>query len=319
MPSEFDLIRRHFTSPIAHTALGVGDDAALLAPASGMQLAVTTDTLVAGTHFFADAAPQDLGWKTLAVNLSDLAAMGATPRWATLALTLPGVDEAWLTEFAAGFFECAGRYGVDVVGGDTTHGPLAMTVTAFGEVPAGAAITRDGGRSGDDLWVSGQPGLAVLGLAWLTDSALRAGANDYSPLRALHHPTPRVELGTALRGLAHAMIDVSDGLAGDLGHLCERSRLGATLEAGALPLAALRALGAGEVLARRCLLAGGDDYELLFAAPVAAREEIEAIARRLDLPLTRIGQLEAVAGPIRLREADGSVHEIAASGFDHFG
>ncbi|MDR3213800.1 MAG: thiamine-phosphate kinase [Azoarcus sp.] len=316
MPSEFDLIRRHFTRPSLHTDLAVGDDAALVRVAADMQLAVTTDTLVAGTHFFPDTAPRDLGWKTLAVNLSDLAAMGAAPRWATLAITLPGADEKWLAAFADGFFDCANRYGVDIVGGDTTRGPLAMTVTLFGEVPAGAAITRAGGRPGDDLWISGQPGLAALGLAHLQGRARLADASR--ALAALHRPTPRLELGLALRGLAHAMLDVSDGLVGDLGHLCEHSALGATLDATALPTAALRETGADEAFARRCLLTGGDDYELLFAAPPAARDAIAALARRLDLPVFRIGQLTAHAGPVLLREADGGLHVPGTSSYDHF-
>ncbi|MDR2092748.1 MAG: thiamine-phosphate kinase [Azoarcus sp.] len=316
MPSEFDLIRRYFTRPVTHTGLSVGDDAALVGLAPDTQLAVTTDTLVAGTHFFPDTAPRDLGWKTLAVNLSDLAAMGAWPRWATLALILPGVDENWIAAFADGFFDCAGRYGVDLVGGDTTRGPLAMTVTLFGEIPAGAAITRSGGKPGDELWVSGQPGLAALGLAHLQGRIRLANASR--ALAALHRPIPRVEPGTALRGMAHAMIDISDGLAGDLGHLCECSGLGATLNAAALPMAALRETGADEAFARQCLLAGGDDYELLFAAAPCTRDNIEALARRLGLSLTRIGQLDTRAGPIRLREIDGNVCTIAASGYDHF-
>ncbi|MDR1423357.1 MAG: thiamine-phosphate kinase [Azoarcus sp.] len=317
MPSEFDLIRRYFTRPAAHADLGVGDDAALFRVAAGMQLAVTTDTLVAGVHFFPDAAPRDLGWKTLAVNLSDLAAMGATPRWATLAISLPSVDEDWLAAFADGLFECATRYGIDLVGGDSTRGPLAMTVTALGEVPAGTAITRAGGLGGDDLWISGQPGLAALGLAILT-GAEKQWPNDHSPLRALHRPVPRVELGVALRGAARAMLDVSDGLAGDLGHLCECSGRGAVLEAAALPLVALREAGADEALARRCLLSGGDDYELLFAAPPAARDDIAALARQLDVPLARIGHLVAEPAPILLCEADGRTTEITPAGFDHF-
>jgi thiamine-monophosphate kinase len=314
--SEFDLIRRHFTRPATHTDLSVGDDAALASIAPGVQLAVTTDTLITDVHFFPDAAPRDLGWKTLAVNLSDLAEMSAQPRWATLALTLPGIDEDWIAAFAGGFFDCARRYGVDLIGGDTTRGPLAMTVTLFGEIPAGTAITRSGGKPGDDLWVSGQPGLSALGLAHLQGRIQLADASR--ALAALHRPTPRVELGAALRGMAHAMIDISDGLAGDLGHLCERSGLGATLDATALPMAALRETGADGAFARQCLLAGGDDYELLFAAPPSSRGNIKALARRLDLPLTRIGRLDARAGPIQLRETSGGARTIEASGYDHF-
>ena len=325
MPSEFGLIRRYFTRATAQTDLAVGDDAALLSARAGMQLAITTDTLCAGTHFFPDTPPRDLGWKTLAVNLSDLAAMGAAPRWATLALTLPGVDENWLAAFAEGFFDCAGRYGVDIIGGDTTRGPLAMTVTLLGEVPTGEAITRAGGQTGDDLWISGWPGRAALGLAHL-QGRVRLNdsddSNDSDPARralaALRHPTPRVELGLALRGIAHAMLDVSDGLAGDLRHLCERSNCGATLEAAALPLAALIQTGVDEICARHYLLTGGDDYELLFAAPPAARADIDTLARRVDLPITRIGQLTANPGAVLLLEADGSAREPGVAGYDHF-
>ncbi|MDR2031527.1 MAG: thiamine-phosphate kinase [Azoarcus sp.] len=316
MSTEFDLIRRHFTRPATHTDLAIGDDAALVRVAAGVQLAVSTDTLVAGTHFFPDTAPRDLGWKTLAVNLSDLAAMGAAPRWATLALTLPGIDENWIAAFADGLFDCAMRYGVDIVGGDTTRGPLAMTVTLFGETPAGAAITRAGGKAGDDLWVSGQPGLAALGLACLQGSVRLA--DPHRALAALHRPAPRVELGQALRGLAHAMLDISDGLAGDLAHLCERSGLGAQLDAAALPLAALRETGADASLARRCLLSGGDDYELLFAAPPAQRPGLAALAHRLALPLSRIGHLTARTSALSLREANGDTRALAPAGYDHF-
>ncbi len=316
MPSEFDLIRRHFTRPAPHADLAVGDDAALFRVAPGMQLAVTTDALVAGTHFFHDTPPRDLGWKTLAVNLSDLAAMGAAPRWATLALTLPAADEGWIAAFAEGFFDCAGRYGVELVGGDTTRGPLAMTVTLFGEVPAGQAITRAGGQPGDDLWISGWPGLAALGLMCLQNRVRLADASR--ALAALHRPTPRVEAGEALRGIAHAMLDVSDGLVGDLAHLCECSKLGAMLDADALPLAPLMTAGVDELLARQILLAGGDDYELLFSAPVDARGTLAALARKLDLPLTRIGSLIEGTGQILLADGAAPPRPLDVRGYDHF-
>ncbi|MCL1824532.1 MAG: thiamine-phosphate kinase [Betaproteobacteria bacterium] len=317
MPSEFDLIRRYFTRPARHTDLAVGDDAALFRVAPGMQLAVTTDTLTVGTHFFHDASPRDLGWKTLAVNLSDLAAMGASPRWATLALILPAADEGWIAAFSEGFFDCAGRYGVELVGGDTTRGPLAMTVTLFGEVPAGQAITRAGGQPGDDLWISGWPGLAALGLMHLQNRVQLADAGQ--ALAALHRPVPRVEAGEALRGIARAMLDISDGLAGDLAHLCECSKLGAMLDAGALPLAPLIAAGADESLARHALLVGGDDYELLFSAPPEARDVLAALALKLDLPFTRIGQLTGEAGSILLADGQGaSPRPLDARGYDHF-
>jgi thiamine-monophosphate kinase len=318
LASEFDLIRHHFTRPPLHTDLAVGDDAALLGPRPGMQLVVSTDMLVAGTHFLPDTEPEALGWKALAVNLSDLAAMGAAPRWAVLAVALPAADEAWIGAFARGFFACAETFGVDVVGGDTTRGPLNLCPTVFGEVPTGQAILRSGARPGDDLWISGQPGRAALGLAHLREQTILAEAWRDDCLLALHRPQPRVELGLALRGLASAMLDVSDGLLGDLGHLLERSVVGAVLEEAALPLPPLLTACPDAELARRCLLAGGDDYELLFAAPARRRDEVAALAARLDLPLHRIGHITAAAGTLLLREATGHLSPCAATGYDHF-
>lgn len=318
MPSEFDLIRRHFDRATAHCDLAVGDDAALMAPRAGMQLAVSTDMLVAGTHFFADADPTLLGWKTLAVNISDIAAMGAEPRWALLAIALPAADETWIAAFARGLFDCAHAYGVDLVGGDTTRGPLNMTVTIIGEVPAGAAITRGGARPGDDLWISGQPGLAALGLAALRGEAALTDAGRTRCLDALHRPQPRVALGLALRGIASAMLDVSDGLLGDLAHILERSRVGATVDLAALPLATLLETGAAPEFARRCLLSGGDDYELLFSAPPAARQAVAAAGARAGVALHRIGSVDAGSGELQLRDADGRLRPAPATGYDHF-
>lgn len=314
--SEFELIRRHFSRPCSHTALAGGDDAALLQPRAGMQFAVSTDMLVAGTHFFADTDPAGLGWKALAVNVSDLAAMGAEPRWALLSLALPAADEAWVAAFADGFYGCASRYGVDLAGGDTTRGPLNLSITIIGEVPPGQAVTRGGGRPGDDLWVSGQPGRAALGLAMLRGQ-FRPDRDGEHCLDALHRPRPRVELGLALRGVASAMLDVSDGLLGDLGHILEQSRCGAIVELDRLPAAALLATGADPVLAQRCLLRGGDDYELLFSAPPAQRTTLAGLSQRLALPLTRIGRLTE-PGSLLLRHADGRFEPAAAAGYDHF-
>lgn len=318
MPSEFDLIRRHFTRPTDHTALSVGDDAALFAPRAGMQLAVSTDMLVCGTHFFADADPEALGWKTLAVNVSDLAAMGAEPRWAVLALSLPAADEKWLAALARGFFACADAFGVDLAGGDTTRGPLNLCVTIFGEIPAGTAITRSGGQPGDDIWITGSPGHAALGLAHLRGKiALGADAARHC-LDALHRPQPRVAFGLALRGIATAMLDVSDGLLGDLGHILEKSTCGAIVDIALLPLAPLLAAGADAALARHCLLAGGDDYELLFTAPTSQRETLTALSRTHALPVFRIGKLTADAAQLQLRDTDGHMHASVCSGYDHF-
>lgn len=313
---EFDLIREYFQRATADAGvrLGIGDDCALLALAPGEELAVTTDTLVSGRHFPEDAAPYDIGWKALAVNLSDLAAMGARARWVTLALTLPVADEAFLREFARGFFDLALREGVSLVGGDTTRGPLSLTVTALGTVPAGMALRRGGAQAGDDLYVSGTVGDAGLGLRlalgqWHDEIADDARA---VALARLHRPEPRLALGLALRGVASACLDVSDGLAQDLGHLLAASGLGAELELGALPRsAALAGIDAGfaDILA----LTSGDDYELLFAAPPSARARIAT----LPTPCTRIGQLTAAPG-LRFRR-EGVAVEMPVAGFDHFG
>lgn len=318
MPSEFDLIDRYFVRPTPQAVLGPGDDCALLAPSPGMELAVTTDMLVAGTHFFADTDPFQLGWKSLAVNLSDLAAMGARPRWVLLAGSLPKADEAWIAAFTKGLFACAERYGADLVGGDTTRGPLNLCLTAMGEVPPGAALRRDGARVGDDLWVSGQIGFAALGLAQLQARTQLAEALVLRCITALQRPLPRVELGLVLRErkLAHSAIDISDGLLADLGHIAERSQLDAEVFLGQLPCLPV---GADPKLARQCQLAGGDDYELIFSAAPEKRAEIAALAAELDLALWRIGQIVAGSGEVRLLDADGQTVPVSDKGFDHFG
>lgn len=286
----------------------MGDDCALLRPDAGLDLAVTSDMLVEGRHFLPDAEPRALGHKSLAVNLSDLAAMGATPRWATLAIALPAVEPDWLEAFAAGFFALAERHGVDLIGGDTTRGERrTICVTAMGEVPPDMALERAGARPGDEVWVSGELGGASLALVHpeIAEAAQR-----------LHRPEPRVELGERLRRLAHAAIDVSDGLAGDLGHILARSRVGATIEYERIPRGAyLRSLDKPE-LEKDCVLSGGDDYELVFTAPAAQRGEIEALGVELELALTRIGTIEAGPG---LRIVDAKGKPLAhRGGFDHF-
>lgn len=318
MSGEFALIRRHFRRPTLHTALAGGDDAALIAPRPGMQLAVSTDMLVAGTHFLPDADPTDLGWKALAVNVSDLAAMAAEPRWAFLALALPTADDAWLAAFADGFYACAEAFGVDLAGGDTTRGPLNLCVTVIGETPVDGAVTRAGAHPGDELWVSGHPGRAALGLRALRDGLALTDTGRTRCLGALHRPQPRVALGLALRGLASAMLDVSDGLLGDLAHILERSCCGAHIELPALPLDDLLICGAPQDAALDALLAGGDDYELVFTAPPAQHGAIAALAGRLDLPLHCIGQLNDRPGELLLRAADGSLQPPGTTGYEHF-
>ena len=310
MPSEFELIARYFTRGTSHTVLGVGDDGALIAPAPGQELVISTDLLVEGTHFLADADPEALGWKTLAVNISDLAAMGAQPRWALLAAVLPAPTADWIEAFARGFFACADSHGVDLIGGDTTRGPRAFCVTIIGEAPAGRALRRNGAKAGDSIWISGRPGRAALGLAHLQGRTRLAEPALTECLAALHRPQPRVALGLALRGIASAAIDVSDGLLADLGHVLEQSRLAARLQIPGLPAAGLE---------RDCLLAGGDDYELLFTAAPESDRDITALAGKLGLPLTRIGEI--VAGPpgeLVLRDDRGSVITPASRGYDHF-
>ena len=287
--------------------MGIGDDCALLRPDAGLELAVTTDTLIEGRHFLPGTDAEALGHKCLAVNLSDLAAMGAAPRWATLALALPAADERWLGAFARGFFALASRYGVDLVGGDTTRSPLlTINITALGEVPSGVAMYRAGARPGDDIWVSGEVGGAALALA---HPELAAVADR------LHRPEPRVELGERLRGLARAAIDVSDGLAGDLGHVLERSQVGAVVEYAKIPRPA--AFDKFRDLERDCVLSGGDDYELVFTAAQPQRGDIEALARELKIPLTRIGAIQSGAAKLTVLDAAGKPMAFRG-GFDHF-
>ena len=317
-PSEFDLIARYFVRPTPQAVLGPGDDCALLAPSPGMELAITTDMLVSGTHFLPETDPHQLGWKTLAVNLSDLAAMGARPRWVLLAGSLPDADEAWIAAFADGLFACAKRYGADLVGGDTTRGPLNLCLTALGEVPSGKALRRDGARAGDDLWVSGQPGLAALGLAQLQGRTILPEALARRCMASLQRPLPRVELGLALREqqLARAAIDVSDGLLADLGHIAERSNVDAEVFAAQLPCLPA---GADRELARTAQLAGGDDYELVFSAAPGKRHELAELAARLDLPLWRIGRIVEGQGVVRVLDENGQSLPQTRKGFDHFG
>ena len=314
MSAEFELIRRCFTRPARQALLGVGDDAALIAPTPGQALAISTDALVEGIHFLADAEPEALGWKTLAVNVSDLAAMGATPRWATLAAVLPAPTFSWVEAFVRGFFACADAFGIELVGGDTTRGPRAFCVTVLGEVPAGQALRRDGARVGDSIWVSGAPGRAALGLAHLQGRLVLTEPRLSDCLAALQRPQPRVALGLALRGLAHAAIDVSDGLLADLGHILDASRCAARLCVPDLP-----PVGA----ARDAYLAGGDDYELVFTAPAEQDARIAALADQLALPLTRIGDIVAAtpalpAGELRLHDEHGVDITPLHRGFEHF-
>ena len=322
---EFALIRRFFTRAPVRADLGVGDDAALFRIADGQQCAVTTDALVAGRHFFMDAAPYELGQKALAVNLSDLAAMGATPIGFTLALALPELDEVWLSEFSRGLFEMAQRYGCELMGGDTTcSATLVIGITAFGEIPVGSAIRRDGAQVGDDVWVSGTLGDAALAL-----SALQGRADvPHDVLGQIRHrldaPTPRVRLGLALRGVAHAMLDVSDGLASDLMHVLVAGVCSARIDLDVLPMSAVLRTQAVDAQ-WRLALTGGDDYELCFTAAPERRECVLTIAAQTDTPLTRIGRivmLEENSAPAIVWASDKSpefLHTLRqARGYNHF-
>ena len=315
--SEFDLIRRFFTRDTPHAILGVGDDAALLQVSAGNVLAVSSDMLVSGTHFLPDADPFMLGHKTLAVNLSDMAAMGAAPRWAVLAIALPEADEAWLSQFSAGFFSLARQHGVELVGGDTTRGPLNLCVTIFGEVPAQQALRRSGAQAGDEIWVSGCLGDAALALAHLQGRIALSDTELAACLPILHQPQPRVAMGLALRGIASSAIDISDGLLADLGHILEASQVGAEIEFAALPLSPTMQCHVSQPLARQCILCGGDDYELCFTAPAARHAELSDIAARLNLPLARIGEIVAGRGCI-VHDAAGNPLNIETCGYDHF-
>jgi thiamine-monophosphate kinase len=317
---EFELIARYFSRPVKRAVLGVGDDCALWLPTPGQQLAVSGDLLIEGRHFLSTVPPQALGHKALAVSLSDLAACGAAPIAFTLMLALPRVDEAFLQGFSDGLYALADQQGIELVGGDTTAGPLTVGITVFGEVPPGQALRRDAARVGDDLWVSHPPGGGIgdarLALEVFRDQA-QADADAFANLRlAMERPQPRVALGLALRGVAHAAIDLSDGLCGDLGHVLARSRVGAELDLGALPRS--RTLAAQSMLVQEtCLLGGGDDYELLFSAPASARVAVQRAAEGSAVAVSRIGSVQAGSG-LRVRMLDGRVVSRSARGFDHF-
>lgn len=319
MLSEFDLIAQYFTRPLrpdSRVALGVGDDCALWMPSPGMQLAISSDMLVEGRHFFPNADPFKLGHKCLAVNLSDLAAMGAKPVAFTLALSLPDARAEWLAPFSQGMLVLADQHGCELIGGDTTKGPLNICITIYGEVPPGQALRRDMAKAGDDIWVSGTLGDARLALAGYRNEVPLDKAMLDAAAERMHAPSPRVALGTALRGIAHAAIDISDGLAGDLAHILKRSDVGATLAVDMLPAGPML-LRLSQDLRRRFTLAGGDDYELCFTAPAAKRDAVLAAAYSCGTDVIRVGSIEQTPG-LRLIDADGAPLDLRVSSFDHF-
>ncbi|GAA6143735.1 thiamine-phosphate kinase [Hydrogenophaga sp. 5NK40-0174] len=324
---EFDLIARHFTGRAARQAntwvrMGIGDDAAVLAPEPGHQMVISTDMLVEGRHFFADVSPEALGHKALAVNLSDLAAMGARPLGFTLALALPAADDAWLEKFAEGMFALAEAHNCPLLGGDTTKGPLNICITIFGDVPDGAALLRGGAQVGDLIYVSGTIGDAHLALANRLQGSDATATFLPEDLRTLlqarlDRPTPRNQLGMLLRGIASSAIDLSDGLRGDLLHLVRASHAGADIQANALPAsAALTQLPPTRRLA--CQVNGGDDYELLFTAPKRHAQAIERLAIECKLPLTPVGQITADHDSVRFLDDEGSLIDPPGTSFDHF-
>ena len=317
MSPEFNLIAAYFTRPVKFATMGIGDDCALIGLSAGCELAISTDTLVSGTHFFPDADPEKLGHKALAVNLSDLAAMGALPRYATLALTVPKVDEAWLAAFSKGFFALADTCGVELIGGDTTRGPLSITLTVMGEVEVGRALRRDGAMAGDDIWVSGNLGAAALALKHMQGPITLTPAVFESAAEHLHKPMPRVDLGRALAGVASSAIDVSDGLIADLAHICERSGLSAHVVWAEVPIfAPLLSMAVEERIS--CALAGGDDYELCFTAPESKREQLLHLSAQRMLPLTRIGCMQRGEPRVYVRDERGDELNMGSVGFDHF-
>ncbi len=310
---EFDLIARirARVATRADVVLGIGDDAALLAPPPGRQLVVTADTLNDGVHFPRGTSPADVGWKALAVNLSDLASMGAEPAWCTLSLSLPQSDPAWIEGFLDGFLDLAGQHGIALVGGDTTRGPLSIAVTAMGLVEPGRALRRDGARVGDEVWVTGTLGDAAGGLALLDREPVPA-------LRArLDRPTPRVAAGRALAGIATACVDVSDGLLADLGHVCARSHVAARIDVDALPASAALREAFGEADRIALQASGGDDYELCFTAPADAGADIGAVSAQLGLRITRIGRIVAGEG-VHPVDAKSQPWSSPRRGYDHF-
>jgi thiamine-monophosphate kinase len=319
--SEFDIIRQYFSRPTPNAVLGIGDDAALIALTAGKEMAISTDTLVSGQHFFADTDPYKLGYKSLAVNLSDMAAMGATPRWTTLAITLPrhltGERETWLDRFANGFFDLAQAHHVELIGGDTTCGPLNICIQIMGEVAKGKALRRSGAKAGDDIWISGNIGDAALALAHKQQRITLEPDEVVQCLPALLTPAIHIELGQHLISLAHSAIDISDGLIADLGHIVECSGVAATIKINEIACSNIMRKYLPQPQAISCLLAGGDDYALCFTASRLKRKKIEKLSFNLSVPLTRIGKISAGSGLIVL-DSRGNALKQEKKGYDHF-
>ena len=316
---EFELIERYFKRPARQAAVGIGDDCSVWTPRPGHQLAFSADMLVEGRHFLSTVSPRSLGHKALAVNLSDLAACGATPRAFLLSLSLPTADDMWLSEFSQGLLSLADAHACELIGGDTTRGPLNIAITVMGEIPNGQSVLRSTARTGDDIYVSGHLGDARLALE-VFRGRLSVPQAVFDLARArLETPTPRIALGTALRGLATAMADVSDGLLGDLGHILKASGVGAQLNVSTLSQLMLtrQAWDCPRECWLRCVLSGGDDYELVFTAPPASQHAVEAAALSSGTPITRIGRVTPDSGLV-LMDDNGEVLHPEFSSFDHF-
>jgi len=325
MLSEFELISRYFTrkpNNLRNILLGTGDDCALIAPTFGKNIAVSTDILIEGRHFFQESDPFKLGHKCLAVNLSDIAAMGARPLAFTLALSLPSVNEEWLAAFSNGLLNLADQHQCELIGGDTTRGPLSICITVFGEIMQGQALRRDNAQVGDDIWVSGTLGDARLALAVYRQELtgelttdLTLGSDSLSTLeKRMNQPIPRIELGQSLVGIAHAAIDVSDGLVGDLGHVLKYSKVGATLEVDDLPISDILNRQK-ETVRHHFALEGGDEYELCFTASVEQRGSIQAMGE--STRVTRVGTVDSTSG-LRLRDKNNSTLDLQLTSFEHF-
>ena len=316
---EFELIERYFKRPARQAAVGIGDDCAVWTPRPGHQLAFSADMLVEGRHFLSTVSPRSLGHKALAVNLSDLAACGATPRAFLLSLSLPTADDMWLSEFSQGLLSLADAHACELIGGDTTRGPLNIAITVMGEIPNGQSVLRSTARTGDDIYVSGHLGDARLALE-VFRGRLSVPQAVFDLARArLETPTPRIALGTDLRGLATAMADVSDGLLGDLGHILKASGVGAQLNVSTLSQLMLtrQAWDCPRECWLRCVLSGGDDYELVFTAPPASQQAVKAAALSSATPITRIGRITPNSGLVLMGDKGDVVHHDFRS-FDHF-
>lgn len=318
--NEFNLIKRYFTRSPAQSAviLGVGDDGAIWRPHPERDLTIAADMLVEGRHFFGDADPFDIGFKSMAVNLSDMAAMGAQPVAATLCLALPRADQAWLDSFAQGFWKAADAYGVDLIGGDTTCGPLTIAIQMWGELPKGQRLLRSAALPGDDIWVSGELGSAAIGLQHLLGNITLVGETRRVCLDRLHRPKPRVNLGKRLLQTANAAIDISDGLLSDLGHILTASKVAARLSYTKIPVASGFESHKDDPIIQEAVLSGGDDYELCFTVPKNFRSDINEISRQLGLQLTQIGTIEVGEG-VYVEGRNGERLSIGRTGFDHFG